>query len=252
MHPAASIVLFTTAQFLVVFTFAPRYGLLANWLRRRRMIPQTTIEDVLGSMIKSAGQAVSLQSLAGHVEVRIEPLRRAVQSMQKQGLLAADQGTLTLTDAGRHEARRILRAHRLWETYLQRAGLPEAQLHEQAHKLEHVHDEQTVDYLEDKLGHPLTDPHGAEIPEDFVDLVPGNPVSVSLLREGHRATILRVVGKIADERLQPDVPIRMGPRSQDGKLWTIELPDGSQVQLDHAAADDVIVELAEEDRGARS
>ena len=247
----SSIVLFTTAQFLVVFAFAPRYGLLANWLRRRQMVPQTTVEDVLRSMLKSAGQAVSLDTLAGHVEVRIEPLRRAVRSMQKKGLLATERGTLTLTDAGRHEARRILRAHRLWETYLQRAGLPEAQLHEQAHKLEHVHDERTVDYLEDKLGHPLTDPHGAEIPEDFVDLVPGNPVSVSLLREGHRAKIVRVGPRITDERLRPDVLIRMGPRSQDGKLWTVELPDGSQVQLDHAQADDVIVELAEEDQGAR-
>ena len=249
----SSIVLFTTAQFLVVFAFAPRYGLLANWLRRRRMVPQTTVEDVLRSLLKSAGQTVSLQTLAGHVEVGIEPLRRAVRSMQKQGLLAAEQGTLTLTltDAGTHEARRILRAHRLWETYLQQAGLPEAQLHEQAHKLEHVHDERTVDYLEDKLGHPLTDPHGAEIPEDFVDLVPGNPVSVSLLREGHRAKIVRVGPRITDERLRPDVLIRMGPRSQDGKLWTLELADGSQVQLDHAQADDVIVELAEEDQGAR-
>jgi manganese/iron transport system permease protein/iron/zinc/copper transport system permease protein len=38
-----AVMLFCTLQFLVVLAVAPRYGLLARWLRRRRLVPQQVV-----------------------------------------------------------------------------------------------------------------------------------------------------------------------------------------------------------------
>src|SRR5690606_18083678 len=43
--PGSAIVVAGVAQFLVVLTLAPRYGLVADALRRRRMVPQQVVED---------------------------------------------------------------------------------------------------------------------------------------------------------------------------------------------------------------
>jgi len=239
----SALVLFLTVQFLVVFVVAPRYGLIAGWLRRAQMVPQPLVEDILRSIDKDPGQVTPLATIHSHVEARPEAIRRALRGMQRQGLIELEEAGLRLTEPGQHEARRLLRAHRLWETYLQHVGLPAGKLHEQAHKLEHVYDEQAVDYLEDKLGHPLTDPHGAEIPEDFVHIVPGHEISASFLRQGHRGVVRRVGPEVHDPRLQPGLKIEIGSRTDDDTRWTVILPDHSRVSLDHAAADDLLVEI---------
>lgn len=241
--PGSAIVVASTLQFLVVLTCAPRHGLLADWRRRRLAVPQRILEDILGSVNRSTEDWVSLKSLAQHVEGAGMTLRRAVQSLVRQGWLDCERDQVRLTESGRVEARRLQRAHRLWETYLERLGTPVDELHRQADRLEHVHDEAAVDYLDDKLGHPLVDPHGAEIPEDFVHLVPGARVKAALLREGHRARIVDVGAAAAETQLAPGLEIVAGPRRSQDQVWTVVLPSGKQVALDHQAADAVEVEL---------
>jgi hypothetical protein len=70
-----------------------------------------------------------------------------------------------LTEVGRTEANKVLRAHRLWKTYLGKIGTPQAEVHPTAHRLEHISDGYTVDYLDEKLGEPDQDPHGKSIPQ---------------------------------------------------------------------------------------
>src|SRR5262249_6371860 len=149
-----------------------------------------------------------------------------------------------LTEAGHHEARRLLRAHRLWETYLQHIGTPAAALHDQAHRLEHVHDEAAVDYLDDKLGHPLVDPHGAEIPEDFVHLVAGTEVNAALLREGRQGIISHVGDAAAGLELHSGQLLVAGPRTANQMHWTFHLDDGRTIELNHQQADALRVRLA--------
>ena len=136
----------------------------------------------------------------------------------------------------------LLRAHRLWETFLEQLGTPAESLHEQAHILEHLHDENAVDYLDDALGHPLTDPHGAEIPEDFVHLVPGAVVPAAMLREGHVGVIAESAEAV-DARLSSQTRVITGPRRGSNDVWTLVLPDGQEVELNHQQADRVQVRL---------
>ena len=239
----SSIVVFGTVQFMVVLFVAPRYGLIAGWLRRRSMVPQRLIEDVLDWVRRSKQQPVPEATLLSHVSGQTEAIRRALYSLRLRELLTVSAGRWQLTDEGQHEAKRLMRAHRLWETYMDHVGMPQDELHDAANRMEHVHDEEVVDYLDDKLGHPLTDPHGAEIPEDFVHLVPGHEVKLALLREGHRGRITKLAFAASDLPLVVDMVVIVGQRRDAGRTWTVMTSDGQEVALDHQAADAVTVEL---------
>jgi manganese/zinc/iron transport system permease protein len=77
---------------------------------------------------------------------------------------AGDQ--LQLTPQGRDDARKLVRSHRLWETYLvEHLGMPLDHVHEPAHRIEHFIDEQIRQELEAELKEKTQDPHGREIPE---------------------------------------------------------------------------------------
>lgn len=238
-----SMVIVSTLQFLVVLMVAPRYGLIADWWRRRTLVPQQTIEDVLVCFRYADFAPMELVDIQRRMPGQALQIARAIRQMQRDELLEEKGGKLHLTTRGTHEAQRLLRAHRLWETYLQHVGTPADQLHQRASVLEHVHDEETVDYLDDKLGHPLRDPHGAEIPQDFVHLVPGAEVKAALLREGHRGLVVRVGARAQQSGVREGMALIAGARSSDGLHWTFVLPSGKTVTLDHDAADEVMVLL---------
>ncbi len=231
-----AIMLFCTIQFLAVLCLAPRYGLLARWLRLRRIVPQQQTEDILGFLIRKDHAAIS--EIGKALSLPLGKLRKALRNLASDGLLSiGDQ--IRLTDAGRKEATKILRAHRLWETYLAHVGTPGAEIHSKAHELEHSYDPKTMEYLDDLLGHPITDPHGQEIPEEPACKLPGTRVSLSFLRKGDIGTIENPAqsntGLRAGDRILTD------DRSQDGKSWVVFRADGIRFTLDHQTADETTV-----------
>jgi Mn-dependent DtxR family transcriptional regulator len=80
--------------------------------------------------------------------------------------VAADAGgQQRLTDAGRTAARNLVRAHRLWETYLDtHFDLPRDHLHDAAERMEHFLDPELQAELDAELAGVATDPHGKAIP----------------------------------------------------------------------------------------
>lgn len=245
--PGSAIVVAGVAQFLVVLTLAPRYGLVADALRRRRMVPQQVVEDILGMLLREPKGKALISSVIKSVAGGGRQVRQAIGSLDKQGLLELSGDDVALTEAGEREGRRLMRAHRLWETYLEKLGTPATELHARAHQLEHVNDEAAVDYLDDQLGHPLVDPHGAEIPQDVVHVVPGATISAAQLRQGHEATVQSVGPSASQSGVEPGMRILAGPRLESGKVWSFELPDGQQVQLDHSTTDEITVRLDDSD-----
>jgi manganese/iron transport system permease protein/iron/zinc/copper transport system permease protein len=169
-----------------------------------------------------------------------------LSALDRQGLIDRQGEAYQLTAAGRKEGLRLMRAHRLWETYLEHVGTPAGQLHSIAHHLEHVNDEAAVDYLDDKLGHPLRDPHGAEIPSDVVHVVPGASISAAQLRDGDRATVISAGPQAQAAGLLEGMEISAGPREDEGRRWTFRLPDGRHIDLNHDTTDEVTVRLEEE------
>lgn len=158
-----AIMLFCTLQFLVVLTVAPKYGLLSRWIRLRNLIPQQNIEDILTTILRY-DRSTPKNIIAKYVETG-KGLNRALRKMIQDNLLLEKNSYYTLTEKGLIEAKKVLRAHRLWETYLEKIGTPEREVHPTAHHLEHLHGKDTIEYLDKKLGNPQKDPHGKMIPE---------------------------------------------------------------------------------------
>ena len=72
---------------------------------------------------------------------------------------------VSLTNTGRAIALEVIRHHRLIETYLAQAlGIPWDRVHEEAEKMEHALSEYLEERIDELLGHPSVDPHGAPIP----------------------------------------------------------------------------------------
>jgi manganese/iron transport system permease protein/iron/zinc/copper transport system permease protein len=157
-----AIMLFCTLQFLVVLTIAPRYGLLARWLRLRRLVPQQVVEDVLTTILRHE-KGTPLTLIREYV-TEATALPRALRQMVQDNLIEEAEDGFRLTKTGYTEAAKVLRAHRLWESYLESIGTPQEKLHATAHKLEHLLAGETIDYLDEKLGQPRVDPHGKTIP----------------------------------------------------------------------------------------
>src|SRR5215212_9875394 len=86
--------------------------------------------------------------------------------LQEMGLAEYEryQGA-SLTERGRVEALRLVRRHRLIETFLlEHLGYDWQEVHEEAERLEHAVSDGFTERLAQLLGHPEHDPHGDPIP----------------------------------------------------------------------------------------
>jgi DtxR family Mn-dependent transcriptional regulator len=72
---------------------------------------------------------------------------------------------LRLTSHGYQEAIKMIRKHRLWESFLYKTlGLSESLVHEEAEKLEHATSDLVLEALDHFLKSPEACPHGKLIP----------------------------------------------------------------------------------------
>jgi ABC-type Mn2+/Zn2+ transport system permease subunit/Mn-dependent DtxR family transcriptional regulator len=238
--PGASVVVVMTSLFGIAMIMAPRYGLLSRWWNKRNAVSHEILDDVLGVIVRSPTTGVTVQYVSDNCKQPSWQIRRAIEVLIGQEFLHRSRDLVVLTERGRAEASRIVRAHRIWETYLQRTGIPNRELHPKAHVLEHVRDQATIDYLDDKLGHPIVDPHGSEIPID----IRNSEMILSMLREGDRGIVQRTLPAADSFGFTQGQLLSVGPRSQDGKRWMVETESGQRIEMTHDQADAVLVRFA--------
>ena len=100
---------------------------------------------------------------------------------------------VTLTKSGRAAALKVIRHHRLLETYLTRAlGIPWDRVHEEAEKLEHALSEYLEGLIDEYLGHPASDPHGSPIPSIDGSIKEPERLHLSELPAGSTAQVVEV------------------------------------------------------------
>ena len=156
---------------LAAFTAAvtwPRRGLAARLLRARRDAERERREDALKYLFHrgTEGLAVHPDALAGALEVRPAVARQLLERLTLSGW-AASTGPAghALTDAGRREAMRIVRSHRLVEQFLaDHTGIAPDEWHQVAEDQEHLLTTAEIEALAVRLGQPRFDPHGEPIP----------------------------------------------------------------------------------------
>ena len=102
------------------------------------------------------------------------------------------EGSLRLTDEGRHRTGDLIRVHRLWERYLvDREGMALEAVHAEAHQREHDTTPEEVERLDAELEYPAWDPHGHAIPAPSGQLP--STMACSLMDEGTPGSCLRII-----------------------------------------------------------
>lgn len=115
-----------------------------------------------------SSEPVTPSALAQRSGMRRSTVSDALKRLGERGLVEhAPYGAVTLTDAGRAEAVRLVRRHRILETYLVEAlGYGWDEVHDEADRLEHAASDELVARMEALLDHPEHDPHGDPIPPE--------------------------------------------------------------------------------------
>lgn len=104
--------------------------------------------------------------LATRLGLAASSVTEMVKKLVVQGLVSHEPyGAIELTAQGTALALRMVRRHRLIETWLvEHIGYSWDEVHDEAEVLEHAMSDRLLDAIDAQLGHPASDPHGDPIP----------------------------------------------------------------------------------------
>ena len=157
--------------FTAVMLLAPRHGVLSRQWHRAALSFRIVKEDALGLLYRmeefglEADTAATTGLLREALGVRRWISQRAFRRLCAQGEVEREGDRYCLTEPGRARARELVRAHRLWESYLVRyLALRPDHVHTTAERLEHVTSAAMASGLARGVGDAAWDPHGKVIP----------------------------------------------------------------------------------------
>jgi len=159
---------------LISFLFAPKKGILFRYISRRKYLRKTHRDHVLKSLFKATEEGKKglnkneLLSLYPHHK---KETLGSISYLLKHNQLNNIQGLIELSESGKTEAKRIVRLHRLWESYLNEyMNIAPDHVHDSAEKLEHLITPELEELLDNRLRYPKLDPHQENIPRDHDDI----------------------------------------------------------------------------------
>ena len=130
-------------------------------------------QDYLRAIYDAGGheRRVGTGEVAGELNLTQGAVTVALQRLHQKGLVdyLRYQGA-QLTDEGERHALEMVRHHRLIERFLvEFLDYDWNDVHEEAHRLEHVISEEMERRIAAKVSDPTTDPHGDSIPNEALD-----------------------------------------------------------------------------------
>lgn len=158
-----------TACYALAVLFSPRHGLASAAWHNLQTSLRVVREDLLGMLYRleelQSPRSIGAGEAVAAVGGGLLPWW-ALHTLVRAAAVVRQGAQLRLTDAGRQQARQLVRSHRLWEAYLVRfLGLPLDHVHEPAHRIEHFIGGELLEELEENVDSAGADPHGREIPE---------------------------------------------------------------------------------------
>ena len=157
--------------------------------------PSASVEDYVKAIWEVAGSgAASTKDVAERLTIAPPSVTNMFVRLQEMGLVEYERYRgASLTRAGREEALRLIRRHRLIETFLlEHLGYSWREVHEEAERLEHAVSDGFTERLAEFLGHPDQDPHGDPIPAADGSLVPDDSFPLGEATAGQRVRISKV------------------------------------------------------------
>lgn len=126
-------------------------------------------EDYLKAVyhLQKENGSVSTNAIASYLDMKPSSVSDMLKKLaEKKYINYLKYKGSSLTNKGKLVALRIIRKHRLWETFLvEKLGFGWGQVHSIAEQLEHINSEELIDKLDEFLLFPKYDPHGDPIPE---------------------------------------------------------------------------------------
>lgn len=116
--------------------------------------------------LEEQGEQVTVSSLAENLGIKTPSVTQMLRLMSRKNWVRwKPRSPFGLSDEGRKQARKLIRRHRVIETYLvEKVGLDLLQAHEEAENLEHAVSDDLVDRFHQLCGEKTFDPHGDPIP----------------------------------------------------------------------------------------
>ncbi|HLB36981.1 MAG TPA: metal-dependent transcriptional regulator [Gemmatimonadales bacterium] len=165
--------------------------------------------------------AAQTSAIADALAVAPASVSGMVKRLSESGLLAhVPYKGVQLTETGKRAALRMVRRHRILETYLtSKLGYDWDSVHQEAERLEHAVSDGLIERMAMALGNPRHDPHGAPIPTPAGHIEEEELIALSDVPEGELAELRRVSDKdpellryLASLGLKPGVSIEVGVR----------------------------------------
>lgn len=133
-------------------------------------MPSSTVENYLKAILHLQGEGrgnTTVGEIARVLEVTPGTVTIMMRHLKERGLVSYEpRRGLSLKPRGVTEAMKVVRRHRLIETFLVEVmGLDWSEVHEEAEILEHVISDRLLDRINEMLGEPTHDPHGDPIPD---------------------------------------------------------------------------------------
>lgn len=223
MPPGPAMVIVATLIYFMAAFFAPQKGILIRSYRSRQQRLKIEREDILRQGIKhKAKPSFSRQVLTDNLGYTDSKINKRLKEMTADNMVSVVGDQISLTAKGRMAADRLVRAHRLWESYqVGQMGLGEGQIHDEADRLEHHLTEEILDEVDRKLGYPETDPHGSPIPKKS----------------------LTIKGSLLGQKLNQRVYIKGEQASEliESELWELGLVHGTAVTIRAVQNEQVVV-----------
>src|SRR5215203_6053817 len=157
--------------------------------------PSSSVGDYLKAIWELSGEgAASTKEVADRLSVSPSSVSNMFVRLQEMGLAEHERYRgATLTEEGRAEALRLLRRHRLIETFLLEClDYSWEEVHEEAESMEHAVSDAFTERLAAFLGHPAQDPHGDPIPSADGSLEADDSFPLAAATPGQQVRIYRV------------------------------------------------------------
>ncbi len=157
----------------------------------------TAIEDyvkVIYGHTEWQPEKITTTALAARLGLAASSVTEMVKKLVAAGLVHHEPyGAIELTPDGTALALRMVRRHRLIETWLvNHVGFSWDEVHDEAEVLEHAMSDRVVDAIDDQLGNPTRDPHGDPIPTRAGRVTRSTAVLLADLPVGARAAVTRI------------------------------------------------------------
>ena len=139
-------------------------------------------------------EPITTSVLAARLGLAASSVTEMVKKLSAQGLVThVPYGAIELTGDGAALALRMLRRHRLIETWLvQHFGYTWDEVHDEAEVLEHALSDRLLTAIDEQLGRPERDPHGDPIPSADGTVAQPHAVLLRDVAEGASARVVRI------------------------------------------------------------